>query len=245
MISVKSHTAEWINHLRDEYIGKDPIIIEKMINTLTLVECLAKSSLDFVFKGGTSLMLLLPKSQRFSIDVDIILPEIPKDIEGEFKEMIEGTIFDRFEEDVRSNPKGIPKSHYKFFFSSAVGNYEPNPYILLDILSTDIPYPIVNEFPIKSDIIDQDGKYTNVRIPSINSILGDKLTAFAPTTIGIPYGVEKELEINKQLFDLGVLIDHCDDIKEVSISFKNNANAELIFRKPKNMTLENVFDDIF
>lgn len=44
----------------------DEIIMEKMIYTLHLLERMKKNGLDFVLKGGTSLVLLLEKGNRFS-----------------------------------------------------------------------------------------------------------------------------------------------------------------------------------
>ena len=51
-------------------------------------------------------------------------------------------------------------------------------------------------------------KEVKVCMPTLNGITGDKLSAFAPTTIGIPYGKGKSMEIIKQLFDLGVLFEY-------------------------------------
>ncbi len=42
-----------------------------MIRALGLLEQLVINKLDFVFKGGTSLILLIDDPQRFSIDIDI------------------------------------------------------------------------------------------------------------------------------------------------------------------------------
>lgn len=75
MISNQSRTKEWIMQNRKIAAGKDPILIEKMIMALTLVENLRLSGLDFIFKGGTSLTLLLGKPSRFSIDIDVVLPK--------------------------------------------------------------------------------------------------------------------------------------------------------------------------
>jgi hypothetical protein len=69
MISNQSRTKEWIMQTREIAAGKDPILIEKVIMALTLVENLRSSGLDFIFKGGTSLTLLLGKPSRFSIDI--------------------------------------------------------------------------------------------------------------------------------------------------------------------------------
>ncbi len=50
-----------------------------------------------------------------------------------------------------------------------------------------------------------EGTPSKVVIPNADCILGDKLTAFAPHTTGIPLGVGKELEIMKQLYDVRTL----------------------------------------
>ena len=59
MISKQARSKEWIMGIRKVAAGRDPILIEKMIMALTLVENLHLSGLDFIFKGGTSLILLL------------------------------------------------------------------------------------------------------------------------------------------------------------------------------------------
>ncbi|MDI6769244.1 MAG: hypothetical protein QMD04_06165 [Anaerolineales bacterium] len=58
MISAQSRAPEWIMGIREVSRGKAPILIEKMIMALMLVEELRLSGLDFIFKGGTSLLLL-------------------------------------------------------------------------------------------------------------------------------------------------------------------------------------------
>lgn len=59
---------------------------------------------------------------------------------------------------------------------------------------------------------------TTVKMPSANDLLGDKLTAFAPNTTGIPYfkhGNSMNMEINKQLYDVSCLFDLFDDLNAV------------------------------
>ena len=72
-----------------------------------------------------------------------------------------------------------------------------------------------------------------VVVPSVEDILGDKLTAFAPETTGIPYYKNDKLttlEIVKQLYDVGRLFDKMQDINTVSKSFKAIAHVELGYR---------------
>jgi hypothetical protein len=90
-----------------------------------------------------------------------------------------------------------------------------------------------------------DGPPSKVICPSIECLLGDKLTAFAPHTTGIPYGINKELEMAKQLFDVAVLFDVVDNVNLVRTNFKNVALTELAYRKMKELTFEDVLWDTF
>ena len=77
MIGKNTFTKEWIETVSHQ-VGRgkknaDPGLIEKVTKALLLLEELAKSDLTFIFKGGTSLLLLLNRMHRFSIDIDIIV----------------------------------------------------------------------------------------------------------------------------------------------------------------------------
>ena len=50
----------------------DPKLVEKVVYAFGLLEQLKQAGLDFIFKGGTSLLLLTDPPSRFSIDIDII-----------------------------------------------------------------------------------------------------------------------------------------------------------------------------
>lgn len=73
MITQHSFTTDWINQVSKRYKA-DKILVEKSIRALSLLEGLSESSLPFVFKGGTALMLIFKEPHRLSIDIDIILP---------------------------------------------------------------------------------------------------------------------------------------------------------------------------
>ena len=87
-----------------------------------------------------------------------------------------------------------------------------------------------------------------VKMPSANDLLGDKLTAFAPNTTGIPYfkhGNSMNMEINKQLYDVACLFDLFDDLIVVRDTFEKIAGKELSYREGDNITALDVLDDIF
>lgn len=107
--------------------------------------------------------------------------------------------------------------------------------ILLDVLIEDSIYPELIEKPIKTKWIETEKLFT-VHLPSIDSITGDKLTAFAPNTIGIPYFKGKDnqpfsMEICKQLFDLSKLFEQIQNMKIVAASFNAFAEHEIAYRK--------------
>ena len=240
MIKENSYKLSWITKLRSKKRKIDPILCEKMIRALGLLEQLVIYDLQFVFKGGTSLILLVEKPQRFSIDIDINTEESKEKLLNILKTICSNDLFKRFEENKRMD-RGIPKAHFKFYYDSVISGREN--YILLDVLFDKHSYPEVIETPIKSFWIDTDDNITKVNTPSIASILGDKLTVFAPNTTGIKYKVGKSMEIMKQLFDIGRLFDHFEDMEVVATSFDNIAKNELEYRKSANTT-DDVLRDI-
>jgi hypothetical protein len=153
----------------------------------------------------------------------------------------------------RSYKKGIPKAHYKFIFNSNFpnrnkeGNVDSNPEreILLDILFAENHYPTIVNRPIETEWLIQKEEPLNVSTPDVNSITGDKLTAFAPNTTGVPYGVEKEKETMKQLFDVGCLFDLITDIEIFKKSFNESAKAEIEYRPERKISsINQVLNDI-
>ncbi|MCF8372692.1 MAG: nucleotidyl transferase AbiEii/AbiGii toxin family protein [Bacteroidales bacterium] len=250
MILKNSHTKEWIDTFRDKagYNKSDPSLIEKMINALTLLEELTKSGLNFVFKGGTSLILMFENANRFSIDIDISTTENREDIEGSLDQVCDNSIFNKWDLDKkRSYREDLPKAHYKLYYNSV---YNTNPknvnanYVLLDIVYEEAVYPEIKEIEIKTKWLDTAEPYSTVKIPSNHSVLGDKLTAFAPNTTGILYYRNKQIEIIKQLFDVSFLINEVTDFQQVFDSFYKTAEKEIRYRGLKNDNI-GILDDTF
>ncbi|MCB0750659.1 MAG: nucleotidyl transferase AbiEii/AbiGii toxin family protein [Ignavibacteriae bacterium] len=89
IIDNKTLNIEWINEVSAKNRNADKILVEKVIRALYLVEGLSKADLDFVFKGGTALMLLMDSSKRLSIDIDIILHDDSVNREEIFEKIIQ------------------------------------------------------------------------------------------------------------------------------------------------------------
>ncbi len=253
MILPESYTPDWIRKKRKNYRNNapNPSIMEKVIYALSLVEQLAQTDLSFTFKGGTSLLLILPEPKRFSIDVDIVTTESRENIEAVLTGICSGGIFSKFELDERRSYKpGIPKAHYKLTFFSQSDKKEL--WILLDILFEEHGYPALVQAPIINEWIQTDDTLVTVQIPSADSITGDKLTAFAPNTVGIRFRVEdtdggiteKQMEVMKQLFDIGILFDRISNLDHLKQSFSTASQKEISYRGEANITTESVLNDI-
>ena len=178
--------------------------------------------MDFVFKGGTSLILMLENANRFSVDIDIVLNKnyesesIKKEIEDILSKIVNNSNFQAWTLDERRSYRdGVPKAHYKLDY---LPKYDPSGQILLDILFEKNYYPNIIEIPVNTKWIESD-EIINVSVPDVDSITGDKMTAFAPNTTGIKYGTGKELEIIKQLFDIGNLFEKVDSVETIAKSF--------------------------
>jgi len=250
MISQQSYSPAWIESFKRQrqYRTVNPALFEKMIYAFSLLELLAGTGLDFIFKGGTSLMLMPIGSDRFSIDIDIVTSQSKAELDNVLKRLIAGSAFTNFHKDEgRFNKNGIPKAHYSFDFA-AIANRDGN--IVLDVLFEENPYASIIRAEIRNTWIDTKDPYLLVNIPSVNSILGDKLTAFAPTTTGVKYwlgnpdAADKRIEIIKQLHDVSKLIDYCSDIVETKDVFQRIARHQIAYRS-QNIEVENVIDDIF
>jgi hypothetical protein len=235
MIKDKCYTEEWLDRFKKQKDHKriDKIILEKMIYALHLLESIKANGLNFVFKGGTSLVLLLKEGNRFSIDIDIICKTERKELEAILNRVTETSRFTGWKLDEhRSYKPGVPKAHYKFSFDS---RHQGSGTILLDVFIEDSIYPAQVELPVITKWIETEAA-TKVTVPTIDAITGDKLTAFAPNTIGIPYFKGKDrqpfsMEICKQLFDLSRLFEHLTDIEMVAKSFMAFAEQEINYRK--------------
>lgn len=243
MILEKSLTTEWYDSLNQDYTNLDRNLLDKVTHAFYLLEKLTDTPLTFIFKGGTCLLLLLKEMKRFSIDIDIIVTEkiSTKKLFSILEKLVENSIFTHFEENIRYKT-AIPKAHFKFFYTSPLDGTES--YVLLDVLFEESPYNQLVELPIDSPFVNTIPPIKTVIVPDIENILGDKLTAFAPNTTGIPYGKGKEMEIIKQLFDIESLFDQSNNLAEIKTAFIKCADQELTYRELHDMNPTDVLKDI-
>lgn len=246
MIDAESRSLEWIMQKKSEYPTLDVQFIEKTIRAFSLLESLARSGCPFVFKGVTACMLLLNSMRRLSVDIDIICP--PGTDVGQYLNTFAGYYgFDNVEIVERQSANNVPKSHAKFFYQVSYHTNRSTDVILLDVLFDDTHYRKLESTPIKSPFLKSEGGDVYVTTPSAADLLGDKLTAFAPHTCGIPfYKKERDcsMEIIKQMFDISSLMALVNDLSQVKATFKKFSMVELGYRNLEGCTSEDVLKDV-
>lgn len=248
MIDPRSRSLEWIEQAKQHIPGvSDTPLVEKAIRALSLLESLVRSGCPFIFKGGTALMLHLNTSRRLSIDVDIVCPP-GTDITQYLGKFGKEYGFTGAEEIERISRTGVPKSHAEYHYAVTYPSGHPTDKILLDVLYEDIHYNQVVNLPIASPMLIQDGDPVTVPCPSLADMLGDKLTAFAPHTTGIPFFKHEDpffMEIMKQLYDISSILDRIDDLSAVRKTYAEIVPIELGYRKLDHLTQADVLNDTY
>ena len=244
MISKKNFEKEYIQEQIKKFPKVDPTKMEMTIFAFGLLDEFIRCGVPLIFKGGTSLLLLLDNPQRVSTDIDIIVPK------GCNFDKIFDKVKKRFpfyEGEERGENTNQQFRHFYFMFSGPVSEKECR--INLDVAFEDNPYQCLVEKEVSLEFILTTGNKTFVRLPSINSIIGDKLTAFAPTTIGVnPFmtslgkKIDNRLQVMKQFYDVARLYDSITDINEALSSYKKCQKFENEFRGTSYSVKETLLD---
>lgn len=228
MLSKINFSPTHMEELQRRYLKVSLGVFEMTMYAFGLLERLAQSKLDFVFKGGTSLMLLLPEPRRVSTDIDILvkpgtrLDDRIKDIQHQFPLL-------RVSRESDDSKNGVRIAHYAF---SCPPLYGRRATVLLDVYFGSNPYRLTHRFLANSLLINE-GLPLEIQLPTVDSLLGDKLTSFAPRTIGVhPFATsfgapcDKRLQIIKQLYDINALAEAMVSFAEVGKAYHSVAASE-------------------
>lgn len=256
MIDARSRSREWIMESCKVNKVNDPTLMEKTIRAFSLLEALVKSGCPFLFKGGSALMLQLACTRRLSVDIDIVCPP-GTDVVAYLEPLAEEYGFGDIVRTERLSRTSVPKTHAKCYYQVSYVTNKAQEKVLLDVLYEENWYTRIEQLPIASPFLLVEGDPLMVSLPSKEDLLGDKLTAFAPNTTGVPYikmvrgrdGTMEErhcsMEIIKQLFDVASLFDRVEDLSMVRKTFEKIAPVELDYRGMSHADVTAVLDDIY
>lgn len=218
MIAPHCFHPDWIHGRREQLGGGDPILIEKTIHAFALLGLLAQTDLPFVFKGGTSLLLRLEKLRRLSIDIDILCPVPDAELDEAMRSVSQQSPFLRYEEEDRGVDRLPRRRHFKFHYTSSIDPRQQAAHVLLDVVQEEAPHPGIVWLSMRTSLIELE-QDTQIRVPTAAGLLGDKLTAFAPNTVGIPCRDSTAMQVMKQLFDVAELFQVVGDFDEVGRAY--------------------------
>jgi len=216
--------------------GCAPQILEKSLHALTLLGHLQEVGLPLAFRGGTSLLLHLPQIHRLSIDIDIVCPIEGPELERVLAEVAKRAPFTGYEESVRDGTRLPRRRHFKFFYPSALNiqEYSP-PNVMLDVVAETETIHALESKPITTGFLPAE-REVKVQLPTVESLLGDKLTAFAPKTTGVPLRRKSDnsagdvVQVAKQLFDIGMLFGVATNGAEVADTYRRAQAKEASYR---------------
>ena len=232
------YALEWAERERQNLGNCDPGLLERCVVALTLLGHLAESGLPFLFKGGTSLLLHLPTLRRLSVDIDIVCPATDAELDRVVGAIGSRHPFLGWQIDVRDAADGrepLPRRrHFKLWFASTRAGGGRS-YVLLDVVQEAEWKHETVERPISTSFLKPD-REIRVRLPTVEALLGDKLTAFAPTTTGVRLrradgSVGEVMQVAKQLFDIGVLFEHARDFDAIRRTYDGVQAQESAYRQ--------------
>lgn len=251
MIAPHCFTREWLQEQADALKARDLRNLEKCVLALELTGRLEGAGLDFVFKGGTSLILLFEPARRLSIDVDILSLEPQAKLEEALQQATaDRTPFLRWEHQEHRDREAPPTKHFRAFYESVVDPSRPHS-IQLDVILAESPYASIERRSIQTSFVELEEDIA-VPVPSPSSLLADKVAAFAPSTIGYPYqpiiartgspAEPRPIKVVKHLFDIGELALHANDLAETLATY-GNVHAEQIQYRGQSYTIDEALDD--
>ncbi|MBL0321705.1 MAG: nucleotidyl transferase AbiEii/AbiGii toxin family protein [Ignavibacteria bacterium] len=225
MIHSESLTLQWLN-AQAKQMQSQADLLERMVHALKLVEELSRAGLEFTFKGGTSLALHFADLQRLSIDVDI---EVRSELGYQSVEEALGrivtvdSVFVGWEEE--SRPGSTEHSrHFRVRYSPIRKGSGAISHVLLDVIFISSLNPFRVPVDVTNQILSVTTPYTQVYVPSIEALLGEKLTAIATLTTGVP--LSKELDMVKQVFDVHRLMPVAQDPMDVLTAFERTLEVQ-------------------
>ena len=175
MIAKNCFTLPYLQEQGERLKVSDLRNLEKCILALELTSRLKKGGLEFIFKGGTSLLLHCETAKRLSIDVDILSLEPLEKFEEVLEKVTDTAPFFQWAHQDHRDREAPPTKHFKAFYTSAVNGEEDS--IQLDVICAENPYAKTIDSPVNASFLEIEEE-TLVRLPSASCLLADKVAAF-------------------------------------------------------------------
>lgn len=248
ILDPKCFTEKYLREIREDLKARDLGTLEKCVLALELVGRLQQGGLNFIFKGGTSLLLHLPEPRRLSIDVDIICLDEAQKLKEVLESVGKDAPFAHWEHQEHRDREAPPTQHYQVYYTPA-RSAPKQPSIQIDVIQAENPYAEVIKKSLQTTFIEPEVSI-DIPTPTSSCLLGDKLAAFAPSTIGYPYNYtnrkgetqENPMQVVKHLFDVGQLAALADNFGE-TIKTYTTIHAEQVQYRELDVSLAACLND--
>jgi hypothetical protein len=206
--------------------------LEKAIFSLEYLAQLQKGGLDFVFKGGSAIQVILQSRWgRLSVDADICTDAS----EEELLEIMKGIYkrFDRaaFSFKARNGPEGGPVPFYNYILDvpSIVETGDARNF-LLDVMGARPKYA-TTQVALKTPFYDSS---VSITTPTIGALLGDKLSMIGPNTAGRRLADSRNgVEYAKHFYDINSLQEFDFDFEDCRSAFHEAIEMQSKIRKKR------------
>lgn len=213
------------------------ILIEKCLLALELAGRLRMEGLNFIFKGGTSLLLHFELPKRLSIDVDILCLDERKKLIEVLDRIKSQPPFTDWKHQAHRDREAPPTHHFKVYY---VSQAEPGSgqNIQIDLIEAEAAHSKIIERPVRVSFA-ESVEAVSVPVPTPSSQLGDKLATLAPSTIGYPYqpltrsgklDEPRPIKVAKHFFDVGELATITDSLEETIDTYKKTYAQQVRYR---------------
>jgi hypothetical protein len=214
-------------------------LAEQAVHCLEMVAELSNEGLDFCFKGGNSLLVILEEPKRFSIDVDIATAETRERVDGCVESAVKKNgVFTRVQKRQHKTKPWLPMVSYEIFYPSHFAP-EGETFIMLDAVLKASPYPMQRK-PVACGTLYRSD--VSVKLPTVSSIIADKLLTLGPNTLGIPLGKKKEAQRLKHCHDVALLAEKGPELDKMRMALRACLAQELEIQE-RTMALETVMQD--
>lgn len=241
--SAESFDAAKINGLLSTGLINNIANLEKAIFSLEYLGQLQKEGLDFVFKGGSAIQVILrEKWTRLSVDADICsdvsereMVDIMDNIHKKFNKQA-------FSYKVRNREIAGSIPFYLYIFEvpsiSVTGETRS---CLLDVMGVKPKYATTH-VALRTSFFESKETIT---MPTVGALLGDKLTTIGPNTMGRRLVDSRNgVEYAKHFYDIKNLQDESFKFEDCKFAFHEAINMQSKIRG-KNFSVPECCEDMF
>ena len=231
-----------INALLSTGLINNAANLEKAIFSLEYLGQLRKEGLDFIFKGGSAIQVILrDKWTRLSVDADICSNVSEKELLE-----VMGNIYQKFEKGAfsfkvrdREIAGSIPFYLYIFEAPSIVVAGQTRS-CLLDVMGIKPNYA-TTQLTLKTQFFDSD---VIVTTPTVGALLGDKLSTIGPNTVGRRLVDSRNgVEYAKHFYDIKNLQEGGFSFRDCSAAFREAIKLQCKIRS-KDFSLDECCADM-